>query len=137
LISDAKIPTLDRAGLRNFGLVTGGMFVALFGLLFPWLLSFSYPVWPWIILAVLGGTGLVLPNLLKPVHYWWMRFAVLLSRITTPIILGILYFLMITPMGLVMRMFGKDPMKRAFVDDDKTYRSESIARESVDLEKPF
>ena len=43
------IPELDRKGLRQFGIVTGGILAGLFGLFFPWLLEHSYPYWPWIV----------------------------------------------------------------------------------------
>ena len=46
------IPELDRSGLRKFGITTGAMVVALFGLLFPWLLEVDYPRWPWVLLLV-------------------------------------------------------------------------------------
>ena len=42
------IPELDRTGLREFGIVTGGIVAVLFGLLFPWLLERSFPLWPWV-----------------------------------------------------------------------------------------
>lgn len=137
LTSHPDIPTLDRKGLRSFGIVTGAMFVAIFGLFFPWLLDLKFPVWPWVIFGVLGGVGLIFPEVLRPVYYWWMRFALLLSRITTPIILGILFYLMFTPMALVMRMMGKDPMKRKFMEDEQSYRDDIVLREPADLEKPF
>ena len=53
-----EIPDLDRRGLRDFGLVTGAIFVALFGLFFPWILNVAFPTWPWVLAAVLGVWGL-------------------------------------------------------------------------------
>jgi hypothetical protein len=138
LISHHDIPTLDRKGLRHFGIVTGAMFVALFGLLFPWLLNLDgFPVWPWVVFGVLSTFALVGPELLRPVHYWWMRLALLLSRITTPLILGIIYFLLFTPMALAMRVLGKDPMRRNLDGEEATYRIKNVSRDPVDLEKPF
>ena len=55
----------DKKGLREFGLITGGLFVGLFGLLFPWLFSFALPVWPWVIAGVLWGLALLIPQHLK------------------------------------------------------------------------
>ena len=49
------IPELDRKGLRDFGLSTGGIVAALFGIFFPWLLERPWPLWPWIVLGLLGG----------------------------------------------------------------------------------
>ncbi len=137
LIDANSIPVLDRKGLRHFGLVTGAMFAGIFGLVFPWLLNFDMPIWPWVILGVLGGTALVAPSILRPVYYGWMRFALVLSRITTPIILGILYYLLVTPMAFGMRLAGKDPLRRKFISDAETYRIPSEIRQPSDLEKPF
>ena len=137
LIDAKSIPVLDRKGLRHFGIVTGAMFAGIFGLFFPWLLGLAFPVWPWTVFAVLGGLGLLVPEVLRPVYYWWMRFAILLSRITTPIILGILYYLIITPMALGMRLVGKDPLRRRLSEDIESYRIISEIRKPADLEKPF
>jgi len=90
--STHNIPELDKKGLREFGLITGGIVAILFGLFFPWLLNVSYPVWPWVIFAILVTWALIAPVTLKPVYKGWMRFGLLLSRITTPIIMGCVFF---------------------------------------------
>jgi len=131
------IPHLDRKGLREFGLVTGGMFAGLFGLFFPWLLGLAYPLWPWIIFAVLGSAGLLIPEALRPVHYGWMRFALLISKVTTPLILAVVFFLVFTPIGLLMKIFGKDAMRRKIDDTIDSYRVASKGSTREDLEKPF
>ena len=130
------IPELDRKGLREFGLVTGGILVVLFGLLFPWLLGRDFPVWPWVVTAVLVTWSLVAPLTLRHVYRVWMRFGLLMSRVTTPLILGIVFFLVITPMGLVRRVFGGDSLARTFSDAD-TYRVSSKKAPPKNLEKPF
>jgi hypothetical protein len=136
-LTETLVPELDRKGLREFGLVTGGIVAVLFGLFFPWLLELSFPIWPWAIFAVLGGLGLVAPASLRPVHYWWMRFALLLSKITTPIILGIVFYLLVTPMGFFMQIFRKDPMKRHKDETLDTYRVMPIKEGRTNLEKPY
>jgi len=55
--------------------------------------------------------GIVLPGVLPPVHRAWMGLALMISRVTTPIILAIMYFGVITPIGLVRRMLGHDALK--------------------------
>lgn len=137
LIDAKSIPVLDRKGLRHFGVVTGAMFAGIFGLFFPWLLGLSTPIWPWVVFAVLGGLGLLVPKFLQPIYYGWMRFAILLSWITTPIILGILYYLIVTPMGLGMRLLGKDPLRRKHCEDIESYRIHSENKKPSDLERPF
>ena len=87
-----EIAELDRKGLHDFGLVTGGIFVALFGLFFPWVLELSFPTWPWVLGGILAIWGLAAPGTLRPIYQVWMKFGLLLSRITTPIVLGIVFF---------------------------------------------
>ncbi len=132
-----EIPELDRKGLRDFGLVTGGIIAALFGLFFPWLLEFQIPIWPWVVGGVLAVWALVAPTTLKPVYHGWMQLGLMLSRITTPLILGIVFFLVILPMALVMRILGHDPMMRRFDDSAKTYRVTSHKAPVKNMERPF
>lgn len=129
----------DKKGLREFGLVTGGLVALLFGVVFPWLLEREWPVWPWIVFALVGGAGLLIPASLKRVYYWWMRFALLLSKITTPIIMGLVYYLVVTPMGLVMTLFGHDAMNRRYDSEKESYRvaSNQTGDAKKRLERPF
>jgi len=131
------IPELDKRGLRQFGLVTGGIVAALFGLLLPWVFSLSYPVWPWIVAGVLAVWAIVLPQSLRLVYRNWMRFGLLMSKITTPVILGSVFFLLVLPMGLVMRLFGHDPLRRKWNSDSPSYRVPSSQNEKRRMEKPF
>ena len=131
-----KIPELDRKGLREFGLVTGAIVAVLFGLFFPWLLERSFPLWPWAIFAALGAWALVAPLSLRLVYRAWMRFGLLLSKITTPIIMGLVFYVVITPFAVILKIAGKDAMRRKF-DRSDTYR---IGREKVragSLEHPY
>ena len=137
MTGEHKIPELDRKGLREFGLVTGGIIAGLFGLFFPWLIERPIPRWPWVIFGVLAALALAAPLALKPVYHWWMRFGLLMSRITTPLIMGIVFYLVITPMALVMRLVGKDPMARQLREQSRSYRIESTATPPKRLEKPF
>lgn len=131
------IPELDRKGLREFGLVTGAIIAGLFGLFFPWLFETAIPLWPWVVCAVLGAWALIAPQSLGRVYYWWMRFALLLSRITTPIILGIVFYLVVMPVGLIMRLVGHDPMARRLDDGLKSYRVTTEKPSRENMEKPF
>jgi hypothetical protein len=131
------IPELDRKGLREFGLVTGGIVAVLFGLFFPWLLERPIPWWPWIIFGVLAVMGLAVPMALNPVYRTWMKFGLLMSKIMTPLIMGIVFFLTVTPMALLIRLLGKDYMARRLDRSAQSYRIESQANPPKRLEKPF
>jgi hypothetical protein len=134
---DHKIPDLDRKGLREFGLTTGIAIVVIFGLFFPWLLDLGWPVWPWALAAPLWLLALINPLWLRRIYRAWMRFGLLASRVMTPLVLGIVFFVMISPMAAVMRLLGKDPMRRALNPDRKSYRVQSIKSPSEKLERPF
>jgi len=101
---------LTPAEGRRFGLTVGGVFLAL-AAVSRWRGHDLAPV----VLAALGGTlvvaGAVIPAALAPVFRGWMALGLLLSRVTTPLFMGALYFLAIMPMGLVMRAFGRSPLR--------------------------
>ncbi len=134
---DHRIPELDSTGLRQFGLTFGAVFVVIFGLFFPWLLERAWPVWPWIVAAPFWALALVYPLWLRGVYRGWMRFGLLASRVMTPLVLGIVFFVMISPMALVMRLMGKDPMRRTLDPKQKSYRVKSTRSPGEKLERPF
>ena len=131
------IPELDRSGLRQFGLTTGAIIVAIFGLLLPWILGRDWPIWPWIVVSPLWALAVAYPAWLRPIYRAWMRFGILASRITTPIILGIVFYLVITPISVLLRLGAKDPMRRTFESDTDSYRVSSHKLATDRLEKPF
>lgn len=132
-----ELPPPDRRQLRNFGLTTGSIVVLLFGLLLPWLLSHAWPRWPWILAGVLGGLGLVAPMLLAPVYTVWMKFGQVMGAINTRIILGLFFYLIVTPIGLAMRLFRWDPLRRRMTATETSHRVPSRAKPKQHMEKPF
>ncbi len=108
----ARIPArLTPKEGRKFGLTVGAAFLALSGLLW-WRGRHSAAL---VFLAVGAGlilAGLAAPARLGPIYRAWMGLAGLLSRVTTPIFMGIVYFLILTPTGEIMRLFGRNPIRR-------------------------
>jgi hypothetical protein len=102
----ARLSTRER---RKFGLTVGIAFLAFAGIS-RWR---GHDVAP-LILASVGGAlviaGILLPQILGPVYHWWMSLARVLSKVTTPIFMGIVYFLVLTPMGILRRVFGSTPV---------------------------
>lgn len=131
------IRELDSKGLRSFGLTTGAIVALLFGVFFPWFLGSATPLWPWILCGVLGVWALVVPLSLRPVYKTWMHFGLIMSRITTPLILGILFFAIITPVSFVLGIVKPDSMARKFESQLSTYRVKSHETGQQDLERPF
>ena len=100
---------LTAAQGRRFGLTVGGAFLLLAGIAW-WRGSPTTE-------AVLGGLGatlvvlgLTIPTHLGPVERAWMRLAHVISKVTTPIVMGIMYLLVLTPTGFLRRAFGGNPM---------------------------
>lgn len=121
--------------LRDFALITGGLIAAIFGLLLPWIWDYSWPVWPWLIGGVLAVWGLIAPATLAPVYRYWMKFAMVLGWINTRILLGFVFYAMITPIGLFVRLFRRDPMARKFEPGAASYRLPPPA--ANDMEVPY
>jgi hypothetical protein len=131
------IPELDAKGLREFALTTGAIVAGLFGLFFPWLLERPWPRWPWVLAAVLVAWGLMAPGTLRPVYRGWMRFGLLLSKVTTPVVMGLVFFLVVVPTGLIVRLRGKDSLQRRFEPGRASYRVASTKAPRENFERPF
>ena len=131
------IPELDRKGLREFGLTTGAAVVVIFGVFFPWILGLDWPSWPWIVAAPLWALALIRPLWLRRIYRAWMHFGLLASRVMTPLVLGIVFFAMISPMAMVWRLTSKDPLQRALDPSRKSYRVQSKKSPKEKLERPF
>src|ERR1051326_7414393 len=100
-----QLKTGDR-DLRKFGLLVGGVFAAL-GLivLLRHKAHWPYFVWPGAALVLFGA---IFPRALKYVYIAWMSVAFALGFVVSHVILTLFFFLVITPIGLVARLFGKD-----------------------------
>ena len=107
---------LTPAEGRKFGLTVGAAFGVLAAI--SWWRGHQIPpyVFGGLAAALILG-GLIVPGSMGPVNRAWMRFAEILSKITTPIFMGIVFFLVITPVGLLMRLFGRNPMRHKAVDN--------------------
>ena len=126
------------ADLRNFGLVFGGLLIGFFGLLLPWIWDYQWPVWPWPVGLAFAGLAWIRPSLLRWPYLAWMRLGLALGWVNSRIILSLLFFVIVTPIGLVMRLLGKDPMHRKLQAGLNSYRVDSeIPADRHSLERPF
>ncbi|MFQ5572160.1 MAG: SxtJ family membrane protein [Rhodothermales bacterium] len=113
----------SKKALRSFGWVVGIVLVGI-GAIVWWRLDWTATravYW----LGGIGGTlivlGLAAPWLLKPIYRVWMALAVVLGFVMTRVILTLVYCLIITPIGLVFRLIGKDPMQRTIDRNASSY----------------
>jgi len=122
------------AELRKFGLIVGGVFlvISLWPLVFR---GEAIHLWAIIVAATLLVPAALVPMWLHPIFKAWMWIGGKLGWINTRIILGIGFFGVFTPMGITMRLLGKDPLHRKLDPLIPSYRISKIARPGTDLYK--
>lgn len=113
----------DRKALRSFGLTVGAVFLAIAAFVF-WRTGWSLtPAVRWVgaIGVALAALGLVVPMGLAYPYRIWMGLALVLGFLMSHVVLGIVYFLLVTPIGFVFRLRGKDLMDRRMQPGASTY----------------
>lgn len=124
------------AQLRAFGLLMGAILVLLFGLFLPWLRGSAWPLWPWLLALPFIVLALARPRWLQPVSRLWGRIGAVLGWINTRVLLGVVFYFVILPIGLMMRL-ARDPLARRFDAQAPTYRRHSAQPVTRNLERPF
>jgi hypothetical protein len=126
---------LTAAQGRRFGLTVGGAFLVLAAIAW-WR---AHPVST----GVLGGIGatlavggLLIPTRLGSVERAWMRLAHLISRVTTPVVMGVMYLLVLTPIGLVRRAAGGDPLAHS-AHDGSYWKARAQERRASNLKRQY
>ena len=104
---------------RNFGLV----FFIIFLIVSLWPLTHegSIRIWSVIVSAVFLILGLINSRLLTPLNLLWFKFGMILGAIISPIVMGIIFFLVVTQIGLILRIMGKDLLNKKYDKKKKTY----------------
>ena len=127
----------DIKELKSFGLLVGGILAFIFGLALPMFLHGTINVWLWGAGGLLMAAGIAVPAALRPIHAAWMRLGHVLGWINTRIILGVFFFCILMPAGIIMRLLGRDPMNRKFDADAVTYRVPARVPAASHFERPF
>jgi hypothetical protein len=104
---------------RAFGLV----FAVVFAIIacYPLLASGAIRLWSLIVSGVFLLLALVVPAVLAPANRLWMKFGELLHSIVSPIALGIVFYVTVLPTGLLLRLFGKDPLRLRLDPNAESY----------------
>lgn len=130
MIEELKNIKSGKRDLRNFGLTIGVAFLILAGFLF-WKEKQLYKL-SLTVGVILFASGLAVPSLLKPVYWVWMVFSTILGWVMTRVILTVLFYAVIAPIGLVSRLFGKQFLERKWSESMTTYWSYRVNKGSAD-----
>ena len=91
---------------RNFGIVFFVVFLLI--AIYPIINNQNIRIWSLIIASIFFILGIINSNLLKPLNKVWFKFGMLLGKIISPLVMSIIFFMVVTPIGLIMRVFKKD-----------------------------
>ena len=103
---------------KNFGIVFFVVFLLI--ALYPLTNNQEIRLWSLIISVIFLILGLFNSKILKPLNILWFKFGIFLGKIVSPIIMGVIFFFVVTPIGLLMRFIGKDLLNLKY-NKKKTY----------------
>jgi membrane-associated phospholipid phosphatase len=127
---------LDRKSLRKFGITMGIAFLVITLFL---LIRHKYNILPILISAVFFILAFTIPILLKPIYIIWMKLAFVLSWFNTRLILLIIFYLIFTPFGFVIKFLGKDLLDLKIEKDKPSYwrKKEGVPFKPQKYERQF
>jgi hypothetical protein len=120
---------LPRSSDRSFGIVFAVVFFLVAA--YPWVLGIGgLRLWATAIGVGFGAAAMIAPAMLAPLNKLWFRFGALLHAVVSPVVLGVMFYLVILPSALAIRVLGRDILGLRFNPQAKTYW---ITRESESL----
>ena len=103
---------------RSFGIVFFIVFLLIS--IYPLINNEDIRIWSLLVSLIFLVLGLINSNILSPLNKLWFKFGIFLGKIISPLIMGIIFFLVVTPIGLIMRLFRKDILNLKY-NKDKSY----------------
>lgn len=119
IVEELKKLDPDHKELRKFSLILGGAFLALGAL--SWYRGTAAAPYLLIPGAAIALVGVALPGAVRWLFFVWMAIGLVLGTIMTSIILTLVFVFAVTPIGIIMRLVGRDPMHRALDPQASTY----------------
>ena len=103
---------------RSFGIVFFIVFLII--AIYPLINNGDLRIWSLTISIIFFILGLINSRLLTPLNKLWFRFGILLGKFISPIIMGVIFFVVVTPIGFLLRIFGKDVLNLKY-DNSRSY----------------
>jgi len=131
LVSTLNVKLLDN---RIFGLVFSAIFFVI--ALLPFIWGGEYRLWALLVALVWAVPALFFPSILAPLNRLWAQFGLLMHKVVNPVLMALIFFLTVVPTGLILKLLGKDPMRRKFDSNVDSYwisrDPKSLTKESFD-----
>ncbi|MEX0733337.1 MAG: SxtJ family membrane protein [Steroidobacteraceae bacterium] len=104
---------------RSFGIT----FAVVFALVGAWLLwkESEYSTAALIVAAIFLLAAFAFPKVLRPLNVAWMHLGLLLNRVVSPIVMGVIFFGLLTPLAAILRLRGRDVLQRSFDPARESY----------------
>jgi hypothetical protein len=118
---------INKSTNKNFGIVFFVFFLII--ALYPLIHNSDIRYWSLILSLIFLTLGLVNSRILTPLNKLWFKFGIFLGKIISPIIMGIIFFIVVTPIAILMKVFNKDLLNLKF-NNDKTYWIEKTGPKS-------
>lgn len=128
---------VDEQELRKFGFIFAGILIFVFGLILPYWIHHTIRQWPFYIGLPVALLAAVIPAWLRPLYVVWMKFGAVMGFINTHIIMFILFYGLMTPIGWLLRLSGKDLLAQKLVREQPSYRVPSEPYLKEHMEKPY
>ena len=127
----------EQAPKQLSNLAFGLIFAAIFSIIALWPVVFGdgpaqLRIWALVVAGLFALPALIFPSVLQPLNNLWVKFGLLMHSIINPILMGLIFFVAVLPTGIIIRLLGKDPLRRAY---DKEADSYWLPREDAQFDK--
>ena len=137
MFEEIKHINASKKDLRSFGFMIGIFFLIIAGFLI-YKNKESFQIFLYIAGSFIG-LGLLIPTSLKPIYIFWMAFSAILGWIMTRLILSLLFYVIITPIGVLLKIIGKDllELKKRAINESYWNKRDKDLEKNQNLEKQF
>lgn len=134
-----EIPVINNEGLRQFGLLLSLFMAIIFGYLLPFYLQRQIiPVEYWVpVTLLIMCLAIIVPNCIRWIYIPWMAMSLVIGQIVNTIILSTVFYFLIMPIGILMKIMRHDPMHKSLDKKAVTYRKKSKPFAKINFERPF
>jgi len=126
---------IELGSEKSFGIVFAVVFTVI--ALWPLLHGNGVRFWALVVAAVFLAVAFFRPQVLRPLNRLWFKFGMLLSMVISPIVMGIIFFVTVTPIGLIRRIKNPDPLNQNFDPEAESYWITRDASSMTSMRKQF